>query len=42
MAEDEKTPNEYLAVKEFNNALKAFTAIKKKDSLNKKLRRQKF
>ena len=34
MAEDEKTPNEYLAVKEFNNALKAFTAIKKKDSLN--------
>tara|TARA_B110000091_G_scaffold92764_1_gene101246 strand:- start:904 stop:1584 length:681 start_codon:yes stop_codon:yes gene_type:complete len=34
MATGEKTPNEYLAAKDFNNALKAFATIKGKDSLN--------
>ena len=30
----EKTPNEYLAMNDFNNALTAFVTIQKKDSLN--------
>jgi tetratricopeptide (TPR) repeat protein len=38
MTAGEKTPNEYLAVNDFNNALKAFTAIQKKDSLNPVIR----
>ena len=34
IASEEKTPNEYLAINDFNSALKAFIAIQKKDSLN--------
>jgi len=38
MSSGEKTPNEYLALNDFNNALKAFIAIQKKDSLNPVIR----
>ena len=38
MNSGEKTPNEYLALNDFNNALKAFIAIQKKDSLNPVIR----
>jgi tetratricopeptide (TPR) repeat protein len=38
MNSGEKTPNEYLALKDFKNALKAFIAIQKKDALNPVIR----